>query len=188
MLSHGDELGRTQRGNNNAYAQDNEISWVDRTTRRDRRASGWPAALLPRLEEGNKDVTWIAPGGGEMTTADWRDAAGHAIGMLIDGNATDETDARGRPVQGDTMLLLLNGGPHPVHFVLPAQETPGQWMRLVDTASDTQSFPALTEHAVTVEPHALVLLRYATERRTAPASIAAWARAGTELAEVGEST
>jgi isoamylase len=207
MLSHGDELGRTQRGNNNAYAQDNEISWVDWDLDDRRRALleftrhviavRQASPVLRRRhffrgqaidEEGNKDVTWIAPGGGEMTTADWRDAAGHAIGMLIDGNATDETDARGRPVQGDTMLLLLNGGPHPVHFVLPAQETPGQWMRLVDTASDTQSFPALTEHAVTVEPHALVLLRYATERRTAPASIAAWARAGTELAEVGEST
>ena len=201
MLSHGDEISRTQQGNNNAYAQDNEISWVNWDLGPRERALldftrhviavRQASPVLRRRHffrgqaidaEGNKDVTWIAPGGGEMTSADWRDAAGHAIGMLIDGDATDEMDERGRPVQGDTMLLLLNGGPHPVHFHLPAREQPGQWMPLIDTASETQVLPPLGEKAVTLVPYSLLLLRYGVDRRLAPGGIASSARAGTELA------
>jgi glycogen operon protein len=187
MLSHGDEFGRTQRGNNNAYAQDNEISWVNWNLDDRQRslleftrhviAARQASPVLRRRhffrgqaldEEGNKDVTWIAPGGSEMSNADWRDAAAHAIGMLIDGDATDDTDARGRPVKGETMLVLMNGGPHPVHFRLPSREQPGRWIPLIDTASTAmQPAPSQTDE-VTLEPYALMLLRYGVERRLTP--------------------
>jgi glycogen operon protein len=86
--------------------------------------------------------------------------------MLIDGDATDETDARGRPVKGDTLLLLLNGGEHPVHFRLPTQETRGRWSELLDTA-DSSLHAVHAKEGVTVEPYSLVLLRYGRERRLA---------------------
>jgi glycogen operon protein len=183
MLSHGDELGRTQGGNNNAYAQDNETSWVNWSlddhqrelldfTRRViairqanpvlRRRHFFKGKVVD--DAGHKDVTWLAPGGHEMTDADWHSWSNRALGMLIDGDATDETDQRGRPVKGDTMLLLLNAGDAPVTFTLPRQEKRGRWAELLDTAS-----PELEtrrgEDEVTVEPFSLVLLRYGRERR-----------------------
>jgi glycogen operon protein len=202
MLSHGDEIARTQFGNNNAYAQDNEISWVNWDLDEGERAlleftrhviavrQATPVLRRRHFfrgqaidEGGNKDVTWIAPGGGEMTSADWRDAAAHAIGMLIEGDATDEMDARGRPVLGDTMLWLLNGGPHPVHFHLPSRDAPGQWMPVIDTAVVSQVLPDLPAPEVTIAAYSCVLLRYGIDRRVSPEGAARPAR-GTELAGV----
>jgi glycogen operon protein len=207
MLSHGDEIARTQRGNNNGYAQDNEISWVnwdldDREQAlleftRHVIAVRQASPVLRRRhffrgkavdEEGNKDVTWIAPGGREMTTANWRDPAAHAIGMMIDGDATDETDARGRPVKGDTVLLLLNGGNHRVHFTLPAQEKPGNWMPLIDTSSETHVLSSREVTDVMLEPNSLMLFRFGVDRRVSrdsAATAAGVSRAGTELAGTG---
>ena len=183
MLSHGDELGRTQGGNNNAYAQDNETSWVNWNlddqqrklldfTRRViairqanpvlRRRHFFKGKVVD--DAGHKDVTWLAPGGHEMTDADWRSWSNRALGMLIDGDATDETDQRGRPVKGDTMLLLLNAGDAPVTFTLPHQEKRGRWAELLDTASPELE-TRRSEDEVTVEPFSLVLLRYGRERR-----------------------
>jgi glycogen operon protein len=204
MLSHGDEMSRTQCGNNNAYAQDNEISWVDWDLDDRRRAlldftqhviavrQSSPTLRRRHFfrgqaidDSGNKDLTWIAPGGGEMTAADWRDAAAHAIGMLIAGDATDEMDARGRPVRGDTLLMLLNGGSHQVHFRLPRRGEPGLWLPLIDTAVASQQ---LSDHAaaeVTLAPHSLMLLRFSIDRRATRDSTGTAARAGTELAGTG---
>ena len=121
MLSHGDEIARTQSGNNNAYAQDNELSWVhwdldDRRkqllefTRKCFNLRHAHAVLRrrhffrgePTIKGGPKDLSWIRPDGREMTGDDWNDWNNHALGMLIYGDATDETDDRGRPVRGDT--------------------------------------------------------------------------------------
>jgi glycogen operon protein len=208
MLSHGDEVARTQRGNNNAYAQDNEISWVNWDLDERERALleftrhviavRQASPVLRRRhffrgkavdEEGNKDVTWIAPGGREMTTANWRDPGAHAIGMMIDGDATDETDARGRPAKGDTVLLLLNGGDTPVAFKLPPQEKPGSWMPLLDTSLETHRVSSRKVTDVTLEPYSLMLFRFGVDRlvsRTSAAAAATVARAGTDLAEAGE--
>src|SRR5262249_6607674 len=147
----GDEIGRTQRGNNNAYCQDNEVSWLDwdldaprrrvleftRAVLAIRRAN--PGLRRRRffsgdeIAAGTKDVTWLRPDGGEMTDADWN-AGGHVVGMLIHGWATDERDERGRPVRGDTLLLLVNGGPRSRSFALPRLEGAGRWWGEIDTA------------------------------------------------------
>ena len=183
MLSHGDEIARTQHGNNNAYCQDNETSWMDwEITERQRDLLDFTRQVLairqtnPVLrrrhfflgeagETGIKDLTWLRPDASEMTEADWRNPRNHALGMLIDGSATDETDGRGRPIEGDTLLLLLNGGSDAVRFQLPPQQPGRRWAALVDTASREPY--AVETHTVVLQPYSVILLRYGRERRTA---------------------
>jgi glycogen operon protein len=93
-----------------------------------------------------------------MTEADWRHPRAHSLGMLINGEATDETDARGRPIEGDTLLLLINGGDAAITFDLPAQDIPGHWEKLVDTCEADQRGASVG--SVNLEANSLVLLRY----------------------------
>jgi glycogen operon protein len=177
MISHGDEIGRTQRGNNNAYCQDNELTWVDWNLRlRDqdlldfvrrvfaiRRSN---AVLRRRSFFGGrpvdastlKDLTWLRPDGAEMTEADWKEAERRAIGMLIYGGAIDEVDDRGRPIVGETLLWLLNASAKSVAFTLPKLAEPGSWQELVDTSRGARR--TLRGETVPVAAHALVLLRH----------------------------
>jgi glycogen operon protein len=182
MLAHGDELARTQKGNNNAYAQDNEITWVDWELEpcqtqlleftRKLIAIRQAHPVLRRRHffkgvavEGStqKDVTWLRPDGREIHDHDWGDTSLHAFGMLIDGAATDEVDERGHAVCGDTLLLVLNGGEQDVDFALPALGGEKIWVIMVDTAKD--DMPVVRESTVKVQAHALMLLRFGTDRR-----------------------
>ena len=182
MISHGDEVARTQRGNNNAYCQDNEITWVDwdlderrgellEFTRKILAIRQTNPVLRRRRffrgqavgEAGFKDVTWLRRDGLEMTQSDWHDGADHVLGMMIDGAATDETDARGRPMRGDTLLLLLNAGAKATRFRLPGQEARGHWEVLVDTASEPDT-PELAGRTLTLQPRSLALLAYNRDR------------------------
>jgi glycogen operon protein len=178
MISHGDELGRTQHGNNNAYCQDNEITWVNWDL------EDWQRELLtfarrifqirhanPVLRRrtffrgqvvnssGAKDLSWIRPDGQEMTQADWNDPKSHALGMLILGEAADEIDDRGRPVKGDTLLLLVNNGRARQRFALPAVDGSAQWEELANTAA--RSTGHMTSGEVTLASFSLLLLRCA---------------------------
>jgi len=153
MLSHGDELGRTQRGNNNAYCQDGELTWVDWTLDEERRE--WLEFVrrvmrlraenpvfqrrsffrgVPHPEAEVRDVVWLSNDGREMTHEDWTDPATRVLGMLIHGRAADVTDERGRPLHGTTTLLMLNGGHRSRHFVLPELDEPGIWIQTLNTA------------------------------------------------------
>jgi glycogen operon protein len=153
MLSGGTELSHTQHGNNNAYCQDNEISWyhwdldqrqqdflafVRHTAafrkahgsfRRRRFLSGEPA------EDGRRDVIWWHPVGREMTTEDWHNPRLRVLGMLLDGTLLLETDPRGHPVRDDSLLVLFNAG-RPVRFVLP--DAPDAWGWEVAFASEPE--------------------------------------------------
>jgi len=93
-----------------------------------------------------------------MTPADWEDPANHLLGMLIRGEASDETDQRGRRLNGDPILLLLNGGGRTKSFALPAIGRPGAWTQLIDTAH--QAPRPVQEDGLSLVPHSLVLLRY----------------------------
>jgi isoamylase len=182
MISHGDEIARTQQGNNNAYCQDNPSTWMNwELDERQAELLDFARSVIairqsnPVLrrrhffrgqamgENGIKDLSWIRADGVEMTELDWRDPGNHVLGMLIDGDATDEMDARGRPVKGDTLLLLVNGGATPTDVQLPAQDARGHWVALVHTA--THLHHADGGESLTLEPHSLVLLRYGRERR-----------------------
>jgi len=151
MLLAGDEFARTQKGNNNAYCQDNEISWVDwssidaagselsRFTQRMIALRG----ALPMLRRGRfltghtdeelgvKDVAWLSPSGTEMATENWSDAHARCIGVLLDGRA-QETGIR-RVGTDATLLLILNAHNDVVRFNLPAAVGGREWVCLIDT-------------------------------------------------------
>jgi glycogen operon protein len=141
MLLAGDELGRTQRGNNNAYCQDNEISWLDwQLDEEQRRLVSFAADLIElrkrhpafrrRTYPKPSDLSWLTPQGGEMTEQDWRLPFARCLGMLLLGDRLAERDARGAPVEDDDLLLLLNAHNEAIAFKLP---TDG-WRVLLDTA------------------------------------------------------
>ncbi len=150
MLSGGDELGRTQRGNNNAYCHDSELSWTPWDLGPDARAflefvqrlialrAVEPVftrqTFLNGRRPGESDVLWLRPDGGEMTGADWNDASRRVLGMLLDGDAILESDARGQRIVGDTLLVLLNTGETDVSFTLPARKR-RTWTLQIDTMS-----------------------------------------------------
>jgi glycogen operon protein len=151
MLTAGDEFGRTQGGNNNAYCQDNEVSWVDwslldqprwrslseLTARLVRLRRRHPVLRQRAFFSGRApmpgqlpDLTWYTPRGTEMTPADWA-APTAVLGMLLNGGAMSERDQHGCPLTDDSFLLLLNGGARPVEFALPPG---GPFELLLDTA------------------------------------------------------
>jgi len=181
MLSHGDELGRSQSGNNNAYCQDNPTSWVDwRLTPLQRNLLQFTRTVLalraanpvlrrqtffrhePISGQSAKDLSWLRPDGQEMTPAEWEDAANHVLGMLIQGEATEKTDRRGRRITGEAILLLLNGGSRSKPFILPGLDRPGSWAEVLNTA---HAVPRQTRDArINLVAHSLMLLRYDSPR------------------------
>jgi glycogen operon protein len=152
MISHGDELARTQRGNNNAYCQDNEVSWINWELDKDsqtllafarklvnfRRAQ--PVLRRRKYFQGRsirggevKDVAWLAPDGREMDDAAWHAGFVRTLGMQLSGSAIEEVNERGEPITGDTLLVLLNGHTDKVPFTLPPTDSAPHWQRVVDT-------------------------------------------------------
>jgi glycogen operon protein len=149
MLNGGVELSRSQGGNNNAYCQDNAISWTDWQLADDeapfldfvRRLIAFRASqptlrrrtFLRGRGQGAADVLWLRPEGGEMSNGEWNDPNRRTLGMLLDGHAIRETDAHGEPIVGDTLLVVLNAAPDNVSFVIPGD--PGvAWERCLDTS------------------------------------------------------
>ena len=154
MLLHGDELGRTQRGNNNGYAQDNELTWVDwdavdqplleftaalaalrrehPTFRRRRFFDGRPVrrpagAPIP-------DIVWGRPDGTQMQPEDWDSGFGRAIGVFLNGRGIRGRDARGRAIVDKHFFILFNAGDDIIDFHIPEVEFSPSWDVLVDTA------------------------------------------------------
>ncbi|WP_323377711.1 glycogen debranching protein GlgX [Streptomyces smaragdinus] len=164
MLTAGDEMGRTQRGNNNAYCQDNEVSWVDWSLLRDpawrpvRRLAARLIALRRahpvlrrdaffsgRPQEGVRDLAWFTPAGCEMSESDWF-APTVAFGMYLSGRDLPQCDPRGRPVSGDSFLVLCHAGAGPVEFVLPGEPWARAYELVVDTSREDQSAAPGTRH------------------------------------------
>ncbi|MEV0902190.1 glycogen debranching protein GlgX [Actinoplanes sp. NPDC049802] len=153
MIAHGDELGRTQRGNNNVYAQDNELSWIDwidarqhdvlavftrkltrlraqhPILRRRRFFTGEPAGDSPL-----PGIAWLRHDGKPMSGHDWHAAAADSIGVFLNGDGIPEPDALGDRITDDSFLLLFNPSPRQVEFTLPDPAYGQAWEVLVDTA------------------------------------------------------
>jgi isoamylase len=176
MILGGDEMGRTQGGNNNAYCQDNETSWVDwNLSPADRQLLEFTREVLEifrsnavlrrrtfltgkTIGDGAKDLSWLRPDGREMTDDDWRDEGNHILGMLLHGRATDEVDERGRPIFGKTILMLFNGGARSKLFTLPRLgEGAGAWTMLINTAQPGSR--AVRGPTVNLVAHSFQLLR-----------------------------
>ena len=177
MLSGGDELARTQHGNNNAYCQDNELSWTPwalTAEQRDfleftrRMIVIWrtqPVLRRRRFFQGRpirgagvKDICWLNASGREMTDADWNAPEARRLGVLLAGNAIEEVDARGQHIVGDTLLILLNADASPTAFTYPADGR-GNWELLVDTARPTLSDVALEGDRYELDAHSMAVLR-----------------------------
>jgi glycogen operon protein len=160
MILHGDELGRTQGGNNNAYCQDNEVSWVnwepDETGRkifewtRDLVAFRKAHPVLHRSRffqgreihgEGVRDIEWYRPDGGQMQDGEWSDGLVRCIGLLLNGQLMDDVDAAGQPLRDDVLLILLNAHHEPIPFTLPGVDGGPVWRTAMDTALAGQDCP-----------------------------------------------
>jgi glycogen operon protein len=181
MLSHGDELGRTQRGNNNAYCQDGELAWVDwgldpagrrflrfaREVLAIRRANAvFRRRHFFRGEDvdpgGPDDVSWLRPDGQPMTAADWHDPELRSLAMLIPAEAAEPSDETGRPQRSETVLLLLNAHDHTRAFTLPDLGWTGAWHERLNTACATRR--RLQGPRLALAPHSLALLAFRESR------------------------
>ena len=151
MLRHGDELGHSQRGNNNAYCQDNELSWLD-WDGADRELleycqmlvefrAAHPVFRRRRFFEGRpifgtevSDIGWFRPDGAEMTDHDWQAGFAKSLGVFLNGDALPDPDARGHEIRDDSFLLLFNAHHEPVEFRLPGVKWGQRWVPVIDTA------------------------------------------------------
>jgi glycogen operon protein len=158
MLLAGDELGRSQRGNNNAYCQDNEISWVhwpgatheqtgtgsslpDLARRLIRLRARHPVFRRRRFFTGPADIGWLTPAGTPMTGPDWSADFAKSLAVFLPGDAIDEPGPRGEPVTDDSFLLMFNAAEHDVEFTIPAAGDSAHWVQELDTA-DPAALPA----------------------------------------------
>ena len=196
MLLGGDEMGRTQRGNNNAYCQDNEISWVDwKLDDRRRSLLEFTRQMIalrqhhPVLEQTrflvgefiwdsqSRDLAWLRPDGEEMSPEDWQRPWISSIGFMLGGDAIHMLDAKGERVVGDGLLVLLNAHHEPITFQLPS-EGDTSWLLEVDTTDPAKKLATPFAGQYEVGARGLVMFRQpleatvAREAATAPARIA----------------
>ena len=155
MLVAGDEMGRTQHGNNNAYCHDGELAWVDWQLDADARALMEFVQKLIRLRNEHalfrrrtffrgravrdpqmKDISWLASDGSEMSDHDWNRSFARSLGVLISGRGLTERDELARLVEDDDLLLLANAHDEPIAFTLPGREGE-RWDALLDTGHES---------------------------------------------------
>jgi isoamylase len=172
LLLGGDEFGRTQRGNNNAYCQDNELTWFDwsaidqdllqftrdlielrvvhRVFRRRRYLTGKDAA----------DLRWFTPSGTAMTTDDWADPLARSVALFIDGSTDPDVHSDGTPLVDDDFLIFVNAWWEPLKFQIPVDVSAGRWQLVCDTFDPARGGAA--EESVCVGPRSLAVLRSLT--------------------------
>jgi glycogen operon protein len=156
MITAGDEFGRTQRGNNNAYCQDNEISWVNwqEQSEDDIALTAFVREILelrrrhpvfrrskfltgkPVGDSGLKDVAWLTADGGEMATADWTSPTAHCLGAMVFAAKQPTTTS----VDDDLFLMLMSAHAEPITFVLPEAKLHGRWRVVFDTARPNEHY------------------------------------------------
>ncbi len=170
MITAGDERGRTQRGNNNAYCQDNEISWIDwrsddawldvyEVTKAALRLRREHPALRqrhwfegrPTMTGGPKDLAWLHPAGREMTTDDWHDESLRTLGMFVLGTPLRSPGPRGEQQSDRSFVLYFHAGPDPVDVVLPTN----RWARSGEVVLSTD--PGITHGATVTDGQVLAL-------------------------------
>jgi glycogen operon protein len=178
MICAGDELGRTQQGNNNAYCQDNGISWLDWSLDERRKAlleftrrvvhlrHAHPALRRRKYFQGRpihgdeiKDIVWFRPDGKEMKQEEWQAGWVRAVGLRLDGCALEERTDNGEQVVDDDLLLLVNAAPEPIEFTIPEAFSEGDWRLEISTVADVCQTIAPGE-TLTVPGRALLLLAH----------------------------
>jgi glycogen operon protein len=166
MILAGDEFRRTQGGNNNAYCQDNEISWLnwdlDDAAQRMLSFTRWLVQIRtdhPMLHRrrffqgrsihgsGIRDIIWLRPDGGEMDEEEWNNGLVRCLGMMLNGQEMDDWDERGEPVRDDILILLLNAYHDTIPFKLPGRSRDKSWTLLIDTSLDASEPGELKRHS-----------------------------------------
>ncbi|HEY0795140.1 MAG TPA: glycogen debranching protein GlgX [Acidisarcina sp.] len=188
MISGGDEILRTQQGNNNAYCQDNEISWYDWAQNPDKEALlNFTAKLIalrkahPNLHRSKffqdraihhsatRDIAWYGNDGKELSDEAWNTSFVRTFGMMLNGQTLNVTDNLGNPLHDDSFLLLVNAHHEEVTFTLPEPPEAGRWKVIMNTADLTSPFKTLwIRRRMRIEGRSLVLL---TERKPAEPSL-----------------
>jgi isoamylase len=178
MLLAGDEMGRTQQGNNNAYCQDNPLSWIDWDLRpEDRELSDFVRKLIhlrkqhpvfrrrnffqgrPISGADDKDILWLNPNGQEMNGNEWNQTYVRCLGVYLSGKAITERDEHGQPIPDNDFLLLLNSYDGEIPFRLPEDETDACWYTAVNTAQpDTLDWECLAGENFVLQGRSLALL------------------------------
>jgi glycogen operon protein len=179
MLLAGDEFGRTQRGNNNAYCQDNDVSWLDwnhqertilkftqtliqfRQTHSAFRNCGWFHVHAPSDHE-LSDLMWFTPDGQEMQPAHWGHGYAKALGMFVNGQALQGTDEQGQQLTDDSFYILFNAHHEALSFTLPPAQWGQKWTKVIETTKAQPHRGFWTYKAgkqLTVEARSLVVLR-----------------------------
>jgi isoamylase len=180
MLLYGDEMGRSQQGNNNAYCQDNELSWLNwDLTPGDEQLLAFVRHMIglrrahpvfrrrsffqhQRLRGKIKNILWLSPDGLEMGDEEWNLGFARCLGMFLAGDSIGEDDRRGNPVGDDDFLLILNASPDVIPFTLPGFRSHVRWLAVVDT-SVAAEHQALKRYArgssYMLQGRSLVLLR-----------------------------
>jgi isoamylase len=160
MLLAGDEIGHTQRGNNNAYCQDNEISWINwdlQSKDRDLLAftqkvialrNSHPVFRRRKFFQGRdikganvQDIRWLRPDGQEMSDEEWAQEAARCLGLFLSGEALEEVDEYGRVIKDENFLMLMNAHHEQIPFVLPGVPEGNGWVALLDTSLDSAEVP-----------------------------------------------
>ena len=177
MICGGDEIGRTQRGNNNAYCQDNEISWYDWNRAREEEdlfqftcrlialRQKHPALHRRKFFRGRKirgadvkDITWLRSDGHEMTDAEWDAHWVRSVGMRLDGRHLGEVDDEGNLLSDDDLFLILNAHHEGVDFTVPQWDSEDPWVLELDTNDDNREETVGPGQALTVSGRSVVLL------------------------------
>jgi glycogen operon protein len=174
MLLGGDERGRTQQGNNNAYCQDNELTWFDWSSGDDelltftRRLIAFrgqhPVFRRRRFLAGAEaaELGWFTPAGTPMTGADWADAGARSLAIYLDGSDAPDRAQDGTPLLDDDFLVLFNAWWEPLEFVIPETRAGLEWRAEIDTYDPAAPAAAPARHAgdrVTVCPRSVAVLR-----------------------------
>ncbi|HEY0759051.1 MAG TPA: glycogen debranching protein GlgX [Acidisarcina sp.] len=190
MISGGDEIGRTQGGNNNAYCQDNEISWYDWTQTPEKEALLNFTSKLIALRKAHfnlhrskffqdravhnsesRDIAWYGTDGQELSGEQWNNSWVRSFGMMLNGQTLNVSDDLGNPLTDDSFLLLVNAHHEAVTFDLPVPPAAGRWKVTLNTADlDTPFKSTAVRRKVRVEGRSLILL---TERRPLEPSLTA---------------
>ncbi|WIM66940.1 glycogen debranching protein GlgX [Corynebacterium breve] len=183
MISHGDEIGRTQGGNNNAYCQDSEIAWMDwDLLEKNAELHGFTRRLLKirqlhpvfrrrRFFDGgplgtdvlDRDIAWLVPDGQLMTQGDWDFAFGKALMVYLNGTAIAESDERGQKIEDDSFIMMFNAHYEDIEFTIPPKHLGAKWQLLIDTTEKTGYPLEQSVHepgdTVTVESRSTLVLK-----------------------------
>jgi glycogen operon protein len=182
MLLHGDELGRTQQGNNNVYGQDNELAWIDWERAKDFEVLSDFTSRLARLRHEHpvfrrrrhfqgrvvkgssiEDIGWFTPSGDWMNEEDWDSGFAKSVAVFLNGEGIREPDLRGERIVDDSFFLLFNGHHEPIDFTLPDLGAGARWDVVIDTAApllpEAESRAVKTGEPIEVDARSVLVLQ-----------------------------